>query len=1444
MANAVTSLIGKLKKSVKDTADAYTTRVGANWQAIKGEFADAPAQVDRMIQGGNVYKDTFGYKNPQTLGQKTTNTGLGLLDNIGSASLRGVVNTGKGAYDLGRLGYGLATGNLANQPDFKTRSQYLDMAKTQFGDAMRFGGTTTPFRSVQALKTATPAIGLYSGLEGGLNVLNDKSGKSRGMKFAEGAVSGLERGVPMAGVGTVSNPYISKLMDKRLTTLGKLTIGVPANIAEGYAMNKSAGMDYTKEDALIDALVPGGLVLGKASLDQIKGAISQGVKDKKITKETAKQLDNYIMKNGRKYWAGKVNGQFATKDQLQVKTPYNTVKTYFTKQKISDINNGKVVEKLKPMKDSISNLSKTWQNMDLYDKTGKLLGNTEQFRKFLADNPELAAFAPVPEITTDESGKIQIKEGDYNLGQRAVAFGALKGVKSEAGQKLIKGIGDSLKRGSEGVQNLSKDFDKNFPEAMNIAMSASGNAPVKGVANYADDVLTVARKQIGEAGKVKLPIKQKVGQAWDTFYRDWVNRFQPVEDLVKNVEKAGKLSLMPENNPTIQIKRLLGAGGIAEYRHKTKLQPILDSVKNDISIEDFDVFLKAKRDLELAGRGIKGSDAGQANAVLQALRSKYNLPKIEEAATKLYQYQDEGLQMLRDGGFIDESVYNVIKDANKNYVPFQRVMDELDNYLGLPTSKLQNPSQPLKKIEGSNRAIYSPIESIIANTYKIESAVSKNKVAKSIANLGAIVPDTVKPVVKSGDNTISIWDGGKKAYFEIDADISQAVKGLNEEQMGTVLKILSAPASMLRQQATGRNIDFMIPNVVRDQFEAAINAKYGYVPFWDYMRGMKDLIEYDRTGSNPIVEGWIQNGGQMFFESMSGRKNIQKQIMDATTKKRLTRRLYDLAINGIEKVGRYSETPTRLGVYKRALEKTGNMAISAGESREATLDFARRGAKMSQLNAVVPFLNASIQGFDRMARSVKERPGKALTLLTIYGGVPALMTTLYNNLNFSEEYANVPDFVKNDNFVIMTGGTDEEGNSKYITIPKAHNVKPIANATQQMIDYWSGSNPQTFKQFALSTLSSTVPLLGEGDSFSSIASNTVGSNLPQAFKPAVQQVTNFDFYKNKDIVPFYMEKKPLEAQFNKATPDLYKRAGALTGTSPLRLQNFAESTLPMAKQVTNAMDLATSLRDGEPMNPNKIPVVRRFSGSYSGFDTERPIDTGTGIGDKITEFLKPNSQSSAASKEPTVLDEKTVRKVDNIAKTYGYDSYLQEKPTKDLELQKYQKSVLSDAKKVLKDEYMKETDKLALVQRMGLDAEDVKYDILANSDTVDRAIYVRDELAKAKTSEERYKLLTDLYNNKSLSDSRVFTESVAEELGLKDAYDLIYKEAKAKTKKSTKKINTPKMSFKKTSFKPASQSEMPKLGIKFEKPKGIKISANTDKGKSGVIRLQKKVASI
>ena len=1073
-------------------------------------------------------------------------------------------------------------------------------------------------------------------LSGGADLaFNRDANKNPYTQFFDSSISSLPRSLSAAGAMRATDPLLKSAGLLSKNPFLNLAARSATNVGQGGVINASMGdKPFTEESVLVDALLPvAGDVLGKG-LSKTASGIKKGLSDA-LNAFDMQAFDRKVQEASSK------------------------------KLKIDD----QLVEKARAyIRDGQGRFSKTAE-----EAKGAIVGYRDvPIKNYTGET----TYAKLP-VYADMSKKDFVKYLNSNSGSAA---GLIAGAEPEYDEKgNITGFKYDPAKGAAGV----------------AVMAAVQNPEVR---SAADDILTKARNEIG-VESVGTSIKSKLVKGWDTFYTDWVDRFHPIEKMAKFAETNSNSSLRPEFDPRIQIKRLLGAGGVAELRHKQDLQPIIDSLKGVIDPTDFDVYLKAKRDIELSGRNIKGSDATVAEERLKALASKYDITKIEGAAQKLYAYQAKGLQSLKDAGFISDESKQAIQDANKNYVPFQRVMDEVDNFLGLPSSKLQNPSQPLKKIKGSDRAIESPLDSIVKNTYRVEAAVSKNRVAQSIASLESQFPELVKSVKSSGDNTITVWQNGKKAFYQVDKDVSDAVKGINEEQMNTVIKILSAPASMLRQQATGSNIDFMIPNVVRDQFEAGLNAKYGYTPFVDYIKGFKNLLSYERTGQNDIVEGWIKNGGQIFYDQAAGTKSVKDQVLDANTKKRLTKKLYDLVVGGVQTIGKYSETPTRLGIYERALKATGNEMLAASQSREATLDFARRGAKMQQLNAVIPFLNASIQGFDKYARTIKSNPKKALLLGTIYGGMPALVTTAYNITNHPEEYAQVPDFVKDANFVLMTGGTDKDGNPSYISIPKAHGVEPIANATQQIVDYFAGSNPKSFSQFALQTLGSTLPVVGAGDNLSEIASNTIGENLPQAIKPAIQQVTNHDFYKNKPIIPPYMElsKKPVETQFNKSTPELYKKLGGVLGASPLRLQNFAETTSPMMKQATNLINIADATANDEPMDINKVPIIRRFTGSYSGFDNERPADTGTSMLDKIKALIAPTQQTQAASGDPSVIDPKVI----NMSKRYGYTAHLSN-PGKGTPAQRQE--VLSQAKQLVRDESIKESDKKSILDSMRLES--------------------------------------------------------------------------------------------------------------------------------------------
>lgn len=920
-------------------------------------------------------------------------------------------------------------------------------------------------------------------------------------------------------------------------------------------------------------------------------------------------------------------------------------------------------------------------------------------------------------------------------------------------------------------------------------------------------ILKQAKTEIGSRDDKPFNLTEK----FDEIYTDWVDRFYPVTKITEQIEEGTKSKIRPEFNPVYQVKRLMGAGGTAELRHKRTLEPIIKQL-GDVDRSDFDVFMKAQRDIELAGRGIKGSDAEVAQQRLDALSERYDINKLNQVADQLYTYQRQGLEKLKQAGFLSDEAVSNITAKNQKYVPFQRIADELDNFLGIPTQKLQQSSTPVKKIKGSDKAIESPLESIIANTYKVESAIAKNNVAKSIVNLGNIDPkynNLFEKAKGAGNDVITVWENGQKQYYKAPEQIIKVVKGLNEENMGTVLKVLSAPASFFRAQTTGRNPAFFIPNAVRDQFDAALNTKYGYIPFFDYMQGLGHLINDRRNpGGDPLVREWYESGGSIFFENMGGRKDIRKQIQDATQKKPLIQKAIDAFVTGIDVAGEFSEKPTRIGIYKRARQATNNPTIAAYESREGTLDFARMGAKMKIANSLVPFLNVSIQGFDKMLRSAVDHPGRTALVMAGTALLPQTLISLYNNQFHRDDYAQVPDFEKQGNFILLTGNKDREGNPIYYKVPLGHTQSILTQPTDQFITWLAGNNPQKFSQLALSMLTGALPVIGEGDNPGEIASRTLGGNLPQFMKPAAEGMFNYDSFRNKPIVDPYTIQEPPAAQFYPSTPEEYKKIGRKFNVSPARIQHVAEGYGGgLSKEIGNARSTIQDMMAGNPLDPNKIPLVRRFRGSYSGFDTERgdeEIDVDKSVQDRQAKQDLKASDKTTLRVGNTVYKKKTDKngKVSITKKELGGDTtaqnniqeqgifdgflkpaekfeekpdyksqakeYLEyneiktEVPKDPLKKVVYSKEKLSDAKKVYKDEDLEPQLKEEILKQMGYKPDQMRYEIATTLNNDEKAVYMAERL-QGMTPERAKQFLEDS-RTKSLSGDYLATKDVLNKL--------------------------------------------------------------------------------
>jgi hypothetical protein len=881
----------------------------------------------------------------------------------------------------------------------------------------------------------------------------------------------------------------------------------------------------------------------------------------------------------------------------------------------------------------------------------------------LLDNPALIALTAAPDISdigkvgTRQVAKKLLKEGVGDVAGKTVKK-VTQAVLPTKGIQTTRPAEEVLKVGTKQMDLKPVSAARRTPQELSQIPQTQGKS-VEQPLQASDQIIADAKKQIGEPPKPKY---ETLKESLDKFYTQWVDRFHPVVKTADYVEK--KVGLKTENNPKYLVRRLTGATGIADARVRREFEPILEeATKLGIDKSDLDVYMANRRlaGFGKIGREVFGADPAKSQAVVDALNTKYG-GNIGQVAEKLYQYQDKGLNEMVEAGFITPEAATAMRGQNPDYAPLQRVMDEVDNYLGLPTRKLMQGSQPMLKLKGSERQILSPLDSIMQNTFKQRAAIEKNRVARSIAGLGELAPELgFKKVSASGNDTITVWNGGQKEYWQVGTEIADTAKGLNEENMNSLLKLFTGPASLLRQGATGRNPEFMIPNIVRDQLDAGISSKYGYIPFIDYLSGLFEVgkNELNQTFGfkldDSIYRMWENSGAKIDLGSMSGGKTVA----EATSKKSM----FNIVGEILDTLGLYSEQPTRVGLFKKAYKKTGDELIAAMESRDATVDFARMGSKMKVANSIIPFLNVGVQGFDKLIRAVKAQPMKVALNATIYGTLPAVTTTLYNLTQHPEEYAEIPQYDKDSNFIIVKG-RNENGTVDYVTIPKGNILPVIANPIQSFLEFARGQSQQKFSEFATQFISSTLPVIGDGQSLPEVGLKTIGSNLPQLVKPVAENLLNKSFYKydtkkeqSKEIVPSYLQKKEPYQQSYEFTPELYQKIGQALNVSPLKAQNLIEGYLAgYAKLPANVIDILSRGDD-----TNKRPILRRFIKQTYPTSEKKPTSTKTqdvkkteketsGIMDRLSD------KASAAEKPQQIVEyEKSGKTYElDLSKTFEY----------------------------------------------------------------------------------------------------------------------------------------------------------------------------------------------
>jgi len=846
--------------------------------------------------------------------------------------------------------------------------------------------------------------------------------------------------------------------------------------------------------------------------------------------------------------------------------------------------------------------------------------NTNAWAKELPGMPPdlyagLAKNSPA-EFTPAEKGQLQ-EYGARVLGQRETPEAAMRAV-----------WGDKLANASPKLQQALKS---------EVVVPSVPSEPAQGAGGKATGEQTAQDRVLARISMEDQPNGSK--PTLNKLYTALVDDLHPIKQLTRLLN--GEKPLEVQDDP-YQLARLTrGATGKADhfleyspfefdsFKNVGKpLSKILDPIKDDL--DGLRAYAVSKRALELEARGIK------TGVPLEAAQETVKAGgRFEQSFQDLKDYQTHTLEYLRDSGILSQDAFEKMQEANQDYVPFYRLMDEGGGPKGV--GKGLSVRAPIKKIEGSTRMIVDPLESIIRNTYTYVQLAERNRALSTLADMADAAGDKAADLmvrvasasrkdagvnafmkengVEADAETLSVfrprapglrndeialYRDGERQVFQVSPEVATAVRALDQQSVGLAVKLMRAPARWLRAGTT-LSPEFTARNFIRDQLTAFNLGEKGIIPVFDALRGLGSLFRKDEDYQN-----FLKSGGANSALVALDRDYIEQNIFKLERDTGLMSKTWNVIKSPLEVLRITSEiveNATRLGEYKRMTsgESEAEDIMQGGmAAREITLDFQRVGAQTRALNMIVAFWNAHVQGLDKTVRAFIDRPVETAFKLGVSVTLPSVLLWYANKDD--PRWAEIPRWQKDLFWIVMT-------KDHIYRIPKPMELGiAFGSLPERALEAYQGTNPKAFQDLGSSMLQALTP-----------------SYIPTFMIPIVEQFANRSTFTGNPIVPASMEGILPEYQYTDYTTESGKLLGKFAATmpgfrdtsmsSPAVIENYVRAWSGQLGQYALKLADQALISTGTIPDPVKpaasladIPVIKAFVVRYPSASAQSITD--------------------------------------------------------------------------------------------------------------------------------------------------------------------------------------------------------------------------------------------
>lgn len=764
--------------------------------------------------------------------------------------------------------------------------------------------------------------------------------------------------------------------------------------------------------------------------------------------------------------------------------------------------------------------------------------------------------------------------------------------------------------------------------------------------------------------------KERTSQKASEYYQKWVDEFHGIELFDR---AAGSNAHMSAINSAYSdaIAYSVLTGDLTDANGSKRgegLGDILSSInmKDKTEWAEFGEYLVVRHGPERLREGMRifADDRKNSAFWMQQRQSELETmyPEFADAAERLDAFQRNVLQAWGvETGLVSEESAHKWAERWEHYVPLNRAIDK-QNANGAKRG-FANQTSTIRKARGSGADIIHPVDNIINNTVKMINAGIRNGVMLDIRNaalrtegLGSFIEKMPTPTkaerfntselketlvdafmdagfttadtdtalnivsniddfllqfkhgVKPNGNMITVLVDGNPEYWKVnDPMLLESLTSMSRGKTSEIVEWYGAISRLMTSNITGLNLIWSIgSNTVRD-----LGTLVTYSKDKNIVHLISGLIKAYTNSfkapnkQDPMYKEFLAVGGgseSAYTADRDMTKNIRAKLSGS-------KKMWLNPIQWIEALSNIIERGPRYATYKMMRDAGMTPQEAIYESHNITVNFRRGGSISRQVNKVVPFFNASVQGVDRLiswlgckdipkaerTKAIRNRVGWYVAAYGMLG----LLQWFINSRDDEDEkyYAQLSNYTKN-NFWCIPIYENGKHTGEYITIPKPRELAVPATVISNLMELVASGNKRAFGEFDEYVLASYLPNVADdtakgivgfirGDAgFEDMTADLLG-NLG-VIGIAAYAMANRDFL-GKPIESAYYQNLEKRDRYNDRTSKLAYLIGQAFNESPIMVDYVGQQLFGGFWKTQKAL---------LPMNPDKADYTLGLSNTY------------------------------------------------------------------------------------------------------------------------------------------------------------------------------------------------------------------------------------------------------